>query len=133
MTLQQLEKTLKEIRISTGKSYSELSTIGLQYQTIAKIEKGENYTLSSLYRYINGLEVSLIISTLLSPNIVAFGSILQKHRKEKFSLAEISLKTGLNATRILAIEKGRGCERKSLLKYLEIVPLDFNIKDYNHG
>jgi len=133
MTLQQLENTLKEIRNSSGKSYSGLGTIGLQYQTVAKIERGENYTLSSLFRYINALDVSLYVFALPIPDLIAFGAILQKHRKEQYSLAELSLKIGLNATRILAIEKGRGCERKSLQKYLEIVPLEFNIKSINHG
>lgn len=132
MTIKDIEIKLRRYRGNKRIPYELLATHGLLYPTIKRIEIGENYAVSSLIKYIAALSLALYANNQPVNDEQSLGYILYCKRKESHSLVTLGDYTGLRPSRIIAIEKGRGCQRKNLLKYLDIVPIMFDLKTSNH-
>lgn len=89
----------------------------------------DNYALRSLLKTVTGMNCLLAIGGRKIWTVADLGDALQRERiRAGYSLRRVSDETGLTAAQILRIEKGRGCQKKSLAKYLRCVPVDFELR-----
>ena len=128
MTLKELETRLEAIQESQMVTYSSLEKAGIGYMTAKRIQNGDNYQVKMLFKYVD----------LLCQYIIVNGQDVEKLGEYLFSLRQaaglttiqIASKMVVAVNTVLAIEKGTGYKRESLLKYIEAIGgVDFETDD----
>lgn len=130
MTIQELEQRVQELRSELGVTYRWLQDHGLAINSIMKIHHGENYRMATLFKYVENLFYVIEVDGVVVPDLPAFGVVLREKRKELgYNTIQMQSKLVWTMHQLLQVEKGRGYNKSSLLAYLEIVPVDFQIKN----
>lgn len=128
MEFTELEKKLESLRVEEEVTYNMLRERGLFIETVQNIYNGREYKISSLFKYLDCLMYVIEINGTIVGNMVSFGEVLRNHRKALgYSLIKIQSELNWTARQVLAIEKGRGYTRSSLLKYTSIVSADYKL------
>lgn len=128
MKLEELEKKLMTLRKEEEVTYKMLRDRGLSRETVQNIHNGKDYNVSSLFKYLDSLMYVIEINGVIVGDIVSFGAVLQNCRKAfGYSLIKVQSELVWTARQVLAIEKGRGYTRKSLLKYTSVISADYNL------
>ena len=123
MTIRDVENRLQELRKELGVTYNWLAERGLSQNSVIKVLHGDNYRIATLFKYIENLYCVLV------GNMESLGTILRSKRISLgYNSIQIQSKLTWPMRQVLAIEKGRGYYKSSLLAYLEVVPVDFDIK-----
>ena len=129
MTIRDVEIKLQELRKELGVTYTWLEDRGLSQNSVIKILHGDNYRISTLFKYIENLYCVLVVDGVLVGNPEALGAVLRSKRISMgYNSIQIQSKLTWPMRQVLAIEKGRGYYKNSLLTYLEVVPADFDLK-----
>jgi hypothetical protein len=103
-----------------------------QISVLKKIENYENYTVIRLLFYMEFLGLILYLNDEEIPDIQKLGQVLSSLRKKmNYSQFEMRVKTGLSPGRICTIEQGRSYTKKTLEKYISVLPVDFTVKNIN--
>lgn len=128
MDIEDIEKQLKILRNEKNMSFINAAERHMNSPTIYKIERGENYTLKSFFKYLSVLDATLLVDDNAVSSQIEMGIILQAKRIALgYSLRKFEREVGLTPTKLANIEKGRGCAKKNLLKYLSIIPVTFKL------
>jgi len=129
MTIREIEIKIQELRKELGVTYTWLEERGLSQNSVMKVLHGDNYRISTLFKYIENLYCVLVADGVLVGNPEALGNILRSKRISLgYNSIQIQSKLTWTMRQVLAIEKGRGYNKNSLLSYLEVVPVDFDLK-----
>lgn len=135
----ELGQTFKNTREFLGLSYYDLEGEGLFHAISKKIEEGKNFTMNSMFKYLNvlghhglgilGLFDELELFAEDVSDMQKLGAALKKYRKLKSkTLNDMLLSCGLRNNQVLALESGKSCNAKTLQSYLSEFPdLYFNI------
>lgn len=124
MNLEELGSFIRAERKDQQISFSDLRQKGVSYNTVKRIEAGENYVVSALFAYLEQLSFFLMVDGQIVEDIVAFGEYLRNKRIEaNIPLCDISLYT----QQVVAIEKGRHYYKDTLETYLKKVPVSFDV------
>ncbi len=129
MTIREIEIKLQELRKELGVTYAWLQDRGFSQNSVIKIIHGDNYRISTLFKYIDNLYCVLTVDGVIAGNPETLGEILRSKRISLgYNSIQIQSKLTWPMRQVLAIEKGRGYYKQSLLAYLEVVPADFDLK-----
>ena len=128
MKLEEVEKKLCTIRKEEEVTYKMLREKGLSREAVHNIHEGREYNVSSLFKYLDCLMYVIEINGVLVGNIVSLGQVLQCTRRAfGYSLVRVQNELAWEAKQVLAIEKGRGYTRSSLLKYTSLIGADYEL------
>ena len=131
MTLKELETRLEAIQESQMVTYSSLEKAGIGYMTAKRIQNGDNYQVKMLFKYVDLLCQYIIVNGQLMEDVEKLGVYLFSLRQAAgLTTIQIASKMVVAVNTVLAIEKGTGYKRESLLKYIEAIGgVDFEIDD----
>lgn len=127
----EIEDTIYQTRVQHNISLYQL---GRQYSipTLYRVEKHENYTMQILFSYLQRLGLTFTIDSATVKSQEELGQVLRKKRIEAGeSLESMHYKSGLQTKGIISIEKGRGCTKKSINKYLDVIGKKVTFKAVN--
>lgn len=128
MNLEDLEKRLVDIQDKNKISISWLKRQGISSDAVSNIREGRGYRLTSLFKYIELLGYFLVVDNCVIEDIKKFGETLQsKREKLGLSLIELSRRSSYTIQQLKAVELGNGYYRSSLVAYLSVVTVDFDI------
>ena len=128
MNLEDLEKRLVDIQDKNKISISWLKRQGISSDAVSNIREGRGYRLTSLFKYIELLGYFLVVDNCVIEDIKKFGEALQsKREKLGLSLIELSRRSSYTIQQLKAVELGNGYYRSSLVAYLSVVNVDFDI------
>lgn len=128
MTLEELEKRLVTIRKEEAVTFKMLRERGLSRETIMHIHEGKDYNITSLFKYLDALMYVIEVNGVIVANIKGFGQILRVIRlATNKTILQIQSELVWSAKQVLAIEKGRGYTRNSLLKYSSIININYEL------
>ena len=128
MTLEELEKRLVTIRKEEAVTFKMLRERGLSRETIMHIHEGKDYNITSLFKYLDALMYVIEVNGVIVANIKGFGQILRVIRlATNKTILHIQSELVWSAKQVLAIEKGRGYTRNSLLKYSSIINVNYEL------
>lgn len=128
MNLEDLEKRLVDIQDKNKISISWLKRQGISSDAVSNIREGRGYRLTSLFKYIELLGYFLVVDNCVIEDIKKFGETLQsKREKLGLSLIELSRRSSYTIQQLKAVELGNGYYRSSLVAYLSVVNVDFDI------
>lgn len=131
MNLEEVEKKLAYYRIELNLRLVRDEKNSLQPPVIEKIEKGENYKLNSLLRYVNALGMELVANGTVITKGEDLGSFLKSEReKNGQTLAEVKWGTRRGFREVKTLESGGGT-RMNLWNYLNKLnyKINFEIND----
>ena len=129
MRYEELEKILPALQDSEGVKFKDLAKAGIGFQVVKHIHNGENYRVLALFKYLECIAYLLVVNGEIIEDIILFGILLSTVRENKgLTINDIYEKTGLSPQQIVAIEKGRNYYRSTLIKYIDALDLDFNVK-----
>ena len=131
MTLKELETRLEAIQESQMVTYSSLEKAGIGYMTAKRIQNGDNYQVKMLFKYVDLLCHYVIVNGQVIEDVEKLGEYLFSLRQAAgLTTIQIASKMVVAVNTVLAIEKGTGYKRESLLKYIEAIGgVDFEIDD----
>ena len=131
MTLKELETRLEAIQESQMVTYSSLEKAGIGYMTAKRIQNGDNYQVKMLFKYVDLLCQYIIVNGQVMEDVEKLGEYLFSLRQAAgLTTIQIASKMVVAVNTVLAIEKGTGYKRESLLKYIEAIGGDeFEIDD----
>lgn len=131
MTLKELETRLEAIQESQMVTYSSLEKAGIGYMTAKRIQNGDNYQVKMLFKYVDLLCQYIIVNGQVMEDVEKLGEYLFSLRQAAgLTTIQIASKMVVAVNTVLAIEKGTGYKRESLLKYIEAIGgVDFDIDD----
>ena len=131
MTLKELETRLEAIQESQMVTYSSLEKAGIGYMTAKRIQNGDNYQVKMLFKYVDLLCQYVIVNGQVMEDVEKLGEYLFSLRQAAgLTTIQIASKMVVAVNTVLAIEKGTGYKRESLLKYIEAIGgVDFEIDD----
>ena len=131
MTLKELETRLEAIQESQMVTYSSLEKAGIGYMTAKRIQNGDNYQVKMLFKYVDLLCQYIIVNGQVMEDVEKLGEYLFSLRQAAgLTTIQIASKMVVAFNTVLAIEKGTGYKRESLLKYIEAIGgVDFEIDD----
>ena len=131
MTLKELETRLEAIQESQMVTYSSLEKAGIGYMTAKRIQNGDNYQVKMLFKYVDLLCQYVIVNGQVMEDVEKLGEYLFSLRQAAgLTTSQIASKMVVAVNTVLAIEKGTGYKRESLLKYIEAIGgVDFEIDD----
>ena len=131
MTLKELETRLEAIQKSQMVTYSSLEKAGIGYMTAKRIQNGDNYQVKMLFKYVDLLCQYVIVNGQVMEHVEKLGEYLFSLRQAAgLTTIQIASKMVVAVNTVLAIEKGTGYKRESLLKYIEAIGgVDFEIDD----
>lgn len=129
MTLREIESRLESEQEKQGVSYTFLVKNGLGYSTVKKIQSGENYQVRRLFNYLNFLCLFLMVDDYVMQDIEELGMYLSQRRvSHHLTLGRVAGAMGTSIGIVQKIENGKGYNRDSLMKYLEVTgDVDFEI------
>lgn len=128
MNLEDLEKRLVDIQDKNKISISWLKRQGISSDAVSNIREGRGYRLTSLFKYIELLGYFLVVDNCVIEDIKKFGETLQSRREKLgLSLIELSRRSSYTIQQLKAVELGNGYYRSSLVAYLSVVTVDFDI------
>ena len=128
MNLEDLEKRLVDIQDKNKISISWLKRQGISSDAVSNIREGRGYRLTSLFKYIELLGYFLVVDNCVIEDIKKFGETLQsKREKLGLSLIELSRRSSYTIQQLKAVDLGNGYYRSSLVAYLSVVNVDFDI------
>ena len=129
MTLKELETRLEAIQESQMVTYSSLEKAGIGYMTAKRIQNGDNYQVKMLFKYVDLLCQYVIVNGQVMEDVEKLGEYLFSLRQAAgLTTIQIASKMVVAVNTVLAIEKGTGYKRESLLKYIEAIGgVDFEI------
>ena len=126
--LEVIENQLKLTREHRGLTVLDIERQGIVHSVIYKLENGDNYTLTTLLEYIKILKCKLLINDVAVNNLLDLGEQLKKNRVlQGYTLITLEKSSGLSNKRILCIEKGRGCYKATLAKYLSVININISV------
>lgn len=129
MKYEELEKILPALQESEGVKFKDLTRAGIGFQVVKRIHNGDNYKELALFRYLESIAYLLVVNGEVVEDIILFGILLSTIRQNKeLTVNDVHEKTGLSPQQIIAIEHGRNYYRSTLVKYIEVLDLDFNVK-----
>ena len=126
MTLEELEKRLVTIRKEEAVTFKMLRERGLSRETIMHIHEGKDYNITSLFKYLDALMYVIEVNGVIVANIKGFGQIVF-YLVVLNEVLQIQSELVWSAKQVLAIEKGRGYTRNSLLKYSSIINVNYEL------
>lgn len=131
MTLKELETRLEAIQEIQMVTYSSLEKAGIGYMTAKRIQNGDNYQVKMLFKYVDLLCQYIIVNGQVMEDVEKLGEYLFSLRQAAgLTTIQIASKMVVAVNTVLAIEKGTGYKRESLLKYIEAIGgVDFEIDD----
>ena len=131
MTLKELETRLEAIQESQMVTYSSLEKAGIGYMTAKRIQNGDNYQVKMLFKYVDLLCQYVIVNGQVMEDVEKLGEYLFSLRQAAgLTTIQIASKMVVAVNTVLAIEKGTGYKRESLLKYIEAIGgVNFEIDD----
>ena len=131
MTLKELDTRLEAIHESQMVTYSSLEKAGIGYMTAKRIQNGDNYQVKMLFKYVDLLCQYVIVNGQVMEDVEKLGEYLFSLRQAAgLTTIQIASKMVVAVITVLAIEKGTGYKRESLLKYIEAIGgVDFEIDD----
>lgn len=131
MTLKELETRLEAIQESQMVTYSSLEKAGIGYMTAKRIQNGDNYQVKMLFKYVDLLCQYVIVNGQVMEDVEKLGEYLFSLRQAAgLTTIQIASKMVVAVNTVLAIEKGTGYKRESLLKYIEAIGgVDFETDD----
>ena len=131
MTLKELETRLEAIQESQMVTYSSLEKAGIGYMTAKRIQNGDNYQVKMLFKYVDLLCQYIIVNGQVMEDVEKLGEYLFSLRQAAgLTTIQIASKMVVAVNTVLAIEKGTGYKRESLLKYIEAIGgVDYEIDD----
>lgn len=131
MYLSDIEDKIKYLRTVERRLLTRhINEQQINFSTVISFEKGKNYQLSTLFMILNIFSIELYAEDQAITDLIELGKVLEAKRKDiGLSLIKVSEKSGLLQKNIISVEKGRGFTKKTLLKYLEAVPIKLEIKD----
>ena len=128
MQINDIEKQIRSLRIEQQIKFKDLQIHGVSRSKIDNIESGRNYKIGSLFRYLERLAMYLVVDGETIEDIESFGKFLAHKRVSmKILTDDIKHKIKLNPQQISSIENGREYTKESLLKYIEVVNVDFDL------
>lgn len=128
MNLEELEKRLVDIQDKNKISISWLKRQGISSDAVSNIREGRGYRLTSLFKYVELLGYFLVVDNCVIEDIKKFGETLQSRREKLgLSLIELSRRSSYTIQQLKAVELGNGYYRSSLVAYLSVVSVDFDI------
>ena len=128
MNLEEIERRLAYCRIELNLKLVRDERNSLQPPVIDKIERGGNYKLSSLLRYVNALGMELIANGTIITKIEDLGAFLKSERKKNGqTLAEVKWGTRRGYREINTLEGGGGT-RMNLWNYLNKLNYKINFE-----
>lgn len=129
MTYEELEKSLPAIQESEGVKFANLTKAGLGFQVVKHIHNGDNYKMLAMFRYLENLAYLLVVNGEIVEDIISFGLLLSTVRQNKgLTFTTLQSKVGLLPQQVIAIEHGKNYHRNTLMKYISLLDLDFNVK-----
>lgn len=131
MNLREVEERLAYYRTTLGIRLIKTEKNSLQSPVIEKIEKGENYNLASLFRYIQAIGLELEINNTKVVSTEELGRFLKEKREGAGqTFADIRWGTRRGYREIVKIETGGG-SRMNLWNYLNKLnyKIDFKLID----
>lgn len=130
MSIQELEKQIQALRSELGVTYKWLNTHGLSMSSIMAIHHDGNYRMSTLFKYVENLFYVIEADGIVVTDLASLGNVLREKRKKLgYNTIQIQSKLVWPMRQVLQVEKGRGYYKSSLLAYLEVVPVEFNLKN----
>jgi len=130
MTLHEVEQGLREIRVREAVPFNFLASKRLYCNSIYHVERGENYTFSTLLKYAYYLNARVEVDGVHVADCEELGELLKKKRQAAgHSLRTLSLAAGLTEHQVINIEHGRGYTKLNFVKYIGIIPVDFNLSE----
>lgn len=127
MDLPDFEKCVQSARFAGNITFRYLAEQGLDQYVVKRIEDGGNYSLQSLLKYMEVLNLYLLINGHRVLTLEEVGQQLQEARKAAGkTVATVGQESGLSAMAIHRIEHGLGCRHDSLVKYLKAVSVQFD-------
>lgn len=128
MQINDIEKQIRSLRIEQQIKFKDLQIHGVSRSKVDNIESGRNYKIGSLFRYLERLAMYLVVDGETIEDIESFGKFLANKRVSmKILTDDIKHKVKLNPQQISSIENGREYTKESLLKYIEVVNVDFDL------
>ena len=126
---QAVESRFQQIRKDSGVTLLYLQKeCNLNHNTVKQIESAGNYAMSSLFKFFFYTNAMLKVDGKEVTTIEDLAAVLSEKREESgLKQREIMEQTGLAAKTIVSIEKGRGYNRNSFLKYIQLYHIDFDI------
>lgn len=129
MTLKQIEHQIGDIRQQQEVSFQFLQDRGLYAASVYHIERGENYAFQTMLKYLQLLNLHLMVNGTSVDDIFSLGGLLHDERvRQGYSLVSLGNSAHISARTIINIEKGRGYTKMNLQKYLSKVKVDLSIQ-----
>ena len=129
MKYEELEKTLLALQESEGVKFKDLQRGGVGFRAVKRIHSGKNYRVLALFKYLESIAYVLEVNGEIIETIWHFGIFLSTLRQNQgLTLDDLHKKTGLSPQQLIAIEHGKNYTKTTLLKYIELFNLDFNVK-----
>lgn len=131
MTLKELESRLDAIQKDQQVTYASIEKAGLSYLTVKHIQAGDNYQVKMLFRYVDLLCNLIIINGEVIETVEELGKYLRLQREKKgITSTQMSSRMEVTNNTIVNIERGKGCKRENLLKYIAVLgDIDFDIDE----
>lgn len=131
MTLKELESKLEAIQIDQEVTYASMEKAGLSYLTVKHIQAGDNYQVKMLFKYVSLLCNLIIVNGHVIENLEELGTFLRSQRELKgITSTQMSSRMEVTNNTIVNIERGKGCKRETLMKYISILgDIEFDIDE----
>ena len=131
MTLKELESGLEAIQNDQQVTYASMEKAGLSYITVKHIQSGDNYQVKMLFKYVGLICNLIIINGQVIENLEELGKFLRSQREQKgITSTQMSSRMEVTNNTVVNIERGKGCKRENLLKYISVLgDIEFDIDE----
>ena len=122
MTIKEIGEEIRQIRQRQEVSFQILAERGLFCNSVYRVERGENYSVATLFRYAYYLNARLTLDGVDMPAAEELGAALHERRTDLgLSLRQAAEESHLSERQIISIEKGRGSKALPLGTYVGLL------------
>jgi ribosome-binding protein aMBF1 (putative translation factor) len=127
--LEIIEKAIHERRMEKSVMPSQLKEKGFIIPTIYRIESHQNYSMKTLFPLLSELGIVMTVNGQDVRDKETLGRIIRETRLAKgLSQLDVIFKTKMSSSRLIAVERGRDYEKKTLNTYLEELSLELGYR-----
>ena len=123
--LENIETAIHERRLEKSVMPSQLKGRGFIVPTVYRIESHQNYSMKTFFPLLAELGIVMKVNGQDARDKEALGNIIRAARESKgLTQLDIIFQTKMSSSRIVAVERGKDYEKKTLNTYLDALSLE---------
>ena len=123
--LEKIENAIHERRMEKSVMPTQLKGKGFVAPTIYRIESHQNYSTKTLFPLLSELGIVMTVNGHDVRDKEELGNVIRDARlSQGLSQLDVIFQTKMSSSRVIAVERGRDYEKKTLNTYIDALSLE---------